>query len=448
MYDALKDTIFLTIPFVACLTLAALLTYMYWRERNPRKIVFAIAVFLSAFGFYNPLAESLGVAPIFLSQGWLFVPMALAVMIAALSSLLRMKDFKKPFMLFSAGTAAALVAFFTQFSFGSLRLAIVVFFISVAVPTLVYLYYRSKNATDLTFLLASVCFLFQGIVSDLGSSPDIPVLLALFGVIFIALMFTGPQGGDVSHMASFVVLEKKLDEANQNLRLMQEKLLRAERLAAIGELAGMIGHDLRNPLQGIAGAAYYLKAKSTAAKDVTSQEMIQNIETCIARSNKIINDLIEYSQVLVLEPSETNPQMLTEHSLSQITVPDKIEVLNLTLSEPLFTVDCERIERALVGIIKNAFDAMPEGGKLVITSQNISEHVVIRFEDAGIGMSQETLSKLWTPLFTTKAKGMGFGLANCKRIVEAHGGDIRVESELGKGSVFTVMLPLEFKLPN
>jgi signal transduction histidine kinase len=111
--------------------------------------------------------------------------------------------------------------------------------------------------------------LFQGIVFDLGTSKAIPVMLDLFGVVFIALMFSEPNTGP-SNLAAFVVLEKKLDEANRNLKDIQEKLLKSERLATIGELAGLIGHDLRNPLQGIAGATYYIKTHT--AKDTETKE--------------------------------------------------------------------------------------------------------------------------------------------------------------------------------
>ncbi len=437
----LKRTILLIVPFFASLILALILTYMYHKDRNKRKLVFAIGVFVSSFGFYNVLFESFGVKPIFPSANWLFMPMTLAVLVAAMSSLFKVKDFERPFALFMTGTGLALIAYFTQFSFGSLCLELTVAFMSFALPTLIYLFAKSRDFADLNFLLATLCFLFQGIEFDLGGSEDISVLLSLFGVVFVALMFNTPKTGNVSAMASFVVLEKKLDEANQNLHSMEEKLLEAERLAAIGELAGMIGHDLRNPLQGVVGAAYYLKTHSVDQSDVTALEMIENIETCVTRSNKIINDLVEYAQVIHLQLSEMNPKSLTDNALSQIEAPVNIEILNQTISQPLLNIDRERVERVFVSIIRNAFDAMLDGGKLTIESKITGSIVVFNFKDTGTGMTKEVMSKIWTPLFTTKAKGMGFGLAICKRIIEAHGGEIKAETELGKGSKFTVSLP-------
>jgi len=96
-------------------------------------------------------------------------------------------------------------------------------------------------------------------------------------------------------------------------------------------------------------------------------------------------------------------------------------------------------------LFENASDAMPEGGKLTITSQESSGNLEITFTETGVGMSEETLDKLWPPLFTTKAKGMGLGLSICKRLVEAHGGSISVKSHLGKGTTFTVIVPVQSK---
>jgi signal transduction histidine kinase len=105
-------------------------------------------------------------------------------------------------------------------------------------------------------------------------------------------------------------------------------------------------------------------------------------------------------------------------------------------------VDTNKMRRVFVNLITNAVDAMPKGGTLTITSTTSAGNVRVTFKDTGEGMTTETLAKLSSPLFTTKAKGMGFGLAIAKRFVEAHGGSISVETKLGKGSAFTVTLPL------
>lgn len=223
---------------------------------------------------------------------------------------------------------------------------------------------------------------------------------------------------------------------------MEQKLLRAERLASIGELAGLIGHDLRNPLSGIRGAAFYLKRKHKDHLDDEDLVMFESIDKSINYSNKIINDLLEYSAEISLDKVPVGPKALVQACLNMVDPPENVAVIDETSEAPALFVDEDRLQRGFAGIVKNAFDAMPEGGELRIRSIVEGNYVVFLFTDNGLGMAQETLSKLWTPLFTTKAKGMGFGLAICRRIVEAHEGRISAESVLGQGTTIRVELPL------
>jgi PAS domain S-box-containing protein len=237
-------------------------------------------------------------------------------------------------------------------------------------------------------------------------------------------------------------LEEKVEERTSQLKETQQRLLRSERLAAIGELAAMVGHDLRNPLTGIAGATYYVKTKYSSKLDSKSKEMFSVIERDIANSNKIINDLLEYSREIQLDLNESSPRLLTKEALSAVKVPKNVRVANLTKYRPKINVDTNRMKRVFVNIIKNAVDAMPNGGKLTIESRESNGDLEIVFSDTGAGMSEQTLRNIFKPLFTTKAKGMGFGLPICKRFVEAHGGRISVQSKIDKGSTFIITLPI------
>jgi len=241
-------------------------------------------------------------------------------------------------------------------------------------------------------------------------------------------------------------LEQMVDERTLELRKSQEKLLKAQRLAVIGELAGMVGHDLRNPLTSIAGAQYYLKKKLFPKVDGKVKEMLELIEKNIAYSNKIINDLLEYSREMELEPIQTTPKTILEEALNLIEIPKNIKLIKHVRNKPKIWVDMGKMKRVFVNIIKNALDAMPQGGKLEITSKKRKDEIEFRFADTGVGMSKEVFEKLWTPLFTTKAKGMGFGLPICKRILDAHGGKILVESKIAKGTTFTVVVPIKPKV--
>ena len=241
-------------------------------------------------------------------------------------------------------------------------------------------------------------------------------------------------------------LEQKVEERTRELMEMNDKLLKAQRMAAIGELAGMIGHDLRNPLTSIAGAAYYLKRRLSQLGDERIIEMLDLIEKNIAYSNKIVNDLLDYSREVKLDITETNPENIVDEALAAVQIPSNIKVVKLVDKKPKMRADFEKLKRVFVNLIRNAVEAMPKGGTLTIKSMKKGGNVMFTVSDTGIGMTEEVMKKLWTPLFTTKAKGMGLGLAICKRFVEAHGGTITVESAPEKGATFTVTLPIEPKI--
>ena len=238
-------------------------------------------------------------------------------------------------------------------------------------------------------------------------------------------------------------LERKVEERTRELEESQEQLLKAQRMAVIGELAGMVGHDLRNPLTSINGATYYVKKKLGSDTDGKILEMLELIEKNIVHSNKIINDLLDYSREIRLDFAECTPKTVIDESLSLLEIPEDVQVINIVGDKLKIKVDVEKLKRAFINLIKNAVEAMPEGGTLTIKSRKLDGNIEFLFSDTGIGMAKETVKKLWSPLFTTKAKGMGFGLAICKRIIEAHGGFISVESTPGKGTTFVVILPIE-----
>ena len=147
-----------------------------------------------------------------------------------------------------------------------------------------------------------------------------------------------------------------------------------------------------------------------------------------------------------MEPIECTPNSLLKEALPMIQIPDNTKIADYTLDEPKIKADVGKIVRVFINLIKNAVDAMPEGGTLEIRSTTTNDNLNITFTDTGKGISEEVMAKLFTPLFTTKAQGMGFGLAICKREVEAHGGTITVKNTVGKGTTFTIALSIEPKL--
>jgi len=236
----------------------------------------------------------------------------------------------------------------------------------------------------------------------------------------------------------FVAVIKDISERKR----MEQQLLKSERLAAIGEVAAMVGHDLRNPLTGIAGAAYYLKTRLGPKIDKKLVEMFALIEKDIEHSNQIISDLLDYSREVRLELTSISLKAVVKEALSLAKVPENVRIIDMTQDKPKIKVDAEQMERAFVNVIKNAAEAMPNGGVLTIACKEINGSLEVAFSDTGVGMSREIAEKIWTPFFTTKARGMGLGLSICRRIVEAHGGTVSVESTVGKGTTFTVTIPI------
>jgi PAS domain S-box-containing protein len=241
-------------------------------------------------------------------------------------------------------------------------------------------------------------------------------------------------------------LEEMVKERTRQLQETQEQLVKNERLAAIGQVAAMVGHDLRNPLTGISGATYYLKRKLGSKIDKSSEEMIRLIEENVEYSDKIVSDLLEYSREIKLEPTKIAPKSIFGEVLSSVKIPSNIRVLDSTTDESEAEIDVQKMKRVFVNIINNAFDAMPNGGTLKITTTQKNGKLQIAFSDTGLGIPEEVLEKVWTPFFTTKAKGMGLGLPICKRIIEAHHGDIIIESAVGKGTTFIITVPLKLEI--
>lgn len=214
-----------------------------------------------------------------------------------------------------------------------------------------------------------------------------------------------------------------------------------QRLDAMNEVSRMVAHDLRNPLTGIKGAAYSLKKNFGQQFGQKGEGLLKVIDDCVEYSDKIVKDLWEYSSEIKLDKIKTSPFKLVKSSLSTLVIPNNIKVINEANQELSLLVDTGKMERVFSNLIKNSIDAMPNGGTLKITSIALKEEIQIDFYDSGVGMSTETLRKLWMPFFTTKAKGMGVGLSICKRIIDCHKGRIDVQSSHGKGTCFSIFLP-------
>jgi PAS domain S-box-containing protein len=218
-----------------------------------------------------------------------------------------------------------------------------------------------------------------------------------------------------------------------------------KRLSAIGATAGMVGHDIRNPLQAIEGDVYLLKDYLTAMPaSETKQDVDQSLEEIdrnVGYINKIVADLQDYARPLNPEIATTNLHDLATNVIQNTNIPVNIEVTLKIDSAFEFKTDPTLIRRAITNLITNAVQAMPKGGKLEVTAAQSDTETVITICDTGTGIPDEVKPKLFTPMMTTKAKGQGLGLAVVKRLVEALKGTITFDSEVGVGTTFTIKLP-------
>ena len=237
-----------------------------------------------------------------------------------------------------------------------------------------------------------------------------------------------------------------------NLKNLERQLQEQERLATIGATAGMVGHDIRNPLQAMVSDVYLLKDFLTAIPEMPIKnevaESLESLEQNISYINKIVADLQDYARPLRPDFANVDLSEVMANVVSDLWVSDNIGV---NLSSNTFVkirTDPTYIRRILTNLVNNAVQAMPNGGFLELTCIVKEDKVFVTVADTGMGIPEDVKPKLFSPMMTTKAKGQGLGLAVVKRLVEALDGTINFESQEGKGTTFTIEFPLtdsEFK---
>lgn len=228
-------------------------------------------------------------------------------------------------------------------------------------------------------------------------------------------------------------------------RELQQRLIRQQRLAVLGELAGGVGHELRNPLGAIKNAAYFLNmVLPEQTSDPEVEEALEILEREVIQSERIIGGLLDYARTRSPVRREVDLNGIARAALSRVDVPQCIEVWDqLGHSLPHILGDSDQLRRAFENLIRNAVQAMPEGGRLTVSTEvETPEWVVVSVADTGVGIPEENRSRIFEPLFTTRAKGIGLGLPVVRTLIEGHGGTIAVESAVGEGSAFHVRLPV------
>ena len=234
-----------------------------------------------------------------------------------------------------------------------------------------------------------------------------------------------------------------------------ERMKERDRLAALGQMAAGLAHEIRNPLGSIKGAAQYLQPIGDKLADAGTKEFLDIIVEEVNRLNKIVSQFLDYARPYRGDqtPLDVNDVVRkTLHLIEKEEGAQRVEILtNLVEALPMVRADAEQLRQVFLNLAINAVQAMPSGGRLQVSTSlrrstrrgAAAAFLEVRFRDTGTGIPVNDVRNLFIPFFTTKEKGTGLGLPISQRIIENHGGTIEVRSQLGAGATFTVLLPIE-----
>lgn len=239
----------------------------------------------------------------------------------------------------------------------------------------------------------------------------------------------------------FVVITKDITERKQ----LQEKVIVSEKLAAVGRLAAAFSHDIRNPLAVIRNTVCFLEMRLKESGDAKVLKHLRILNEEINYANVMVNDLLDFTRKNPPRLQETNLNETVQAALSSVSMPERIRLVFEPCELPLMMLDAAQLQRVFINLVVNAVQAMPDGGQLTVQVSRNQGLAVLLVSDTGVGISDDSLQKMFTPFFTTKPSGVGLGLSICKQIVEGHGGEITVKSKLGQGSTFIIKLPIRLK---
>lgn len=279
--------------------------------------------------------------------------------------------------------------------------------------------------------------------------PVLFVVFAAFAGALVAVLCNEAEREKAAR-AELSAAYQELSQYDQRLRESQEQLVRAEKLTSLGELAASIAHEINNPLAGVLVYTRLLCKKIMA--DTMSKEnaldYLSKMDSGLTRSSTLVQNLLDFARQSPPTLKEVDLNEVLSSTLEITTHSADLQRIRLRQQLqprlPKVLGDFDQLRQVCTNLILNAIQAMPEGGILTIRTSAGNGQVTVEVEDTGCGIAPENMSKLFTPFFTTKAevKGVGLGLAVSHGIVQRHEGKIDVQSQLGKGSIFTICLPI------
>lgn len=245
-----------------------------------------------------------------------------------------------------------------------------------------------------------------------------------------------------------VLLEQAVQQKQREMEALYDKLLRQEKLATIGQMAGSIAHELRNPLGAVKQSVYYLKRlahnQELTPSNPKALRHLDLIDAELETSARVIADLLDMTHMKPPQCQPTSMRLLIEELLQRCHLPEQVQVTTSLQPESLtVVVDPLQMRQVLLNVLTNAAQAIEGDGAITVSAKQLTEpgETVIEVHDSGGGIAPDALSKVFEPLYTTKANGTGLGLSICKQIIENHGGQIAVTSQPGQGTTVTIVLP-------
>lgn len=276
-------------------------------------------------------------------------------------------------------------------------------------------------------------------------ASNLPRILSAMALLIGLAMTVLVEGVSRRRDYALALVEERtaaLRDSVRELEHTQQALVANERMAALGEMAATVGHELRNPLSVLTNSMYLIRTKVAAATDDRLRRHLDTADREIAAATLIVSDLLEFSHPRTANPISVDVVELLAEAASVAPAPTGIDVELPDDAVPSVMADRDQIRQVILNLLTNAYEAMPDGGTVRIDARVVGDAVEVTVSDTGVGMDEQTAAQVFEPFFSMKIKGTGLGLAVSKRIVEAHAGTLRITSQPGQGATAVMTLPL------
>lgn len=307
------------------------------------------------------------------------------------------------------------------------------------ISTASYLGVAGTMASSIAAILAYLSFLLFLDFKEVYLTPEDQHVLAIRCLLLaIAAVLVNTLAAAIrTQSARYKTTAEQLTVANQSLRKAEAAMRRSERLAALGQLSAGLAHELRNPLGSIKGSADLL-ARSASQNNPMAKELAEIISEEVDRTNSLVTRFLDFARPLEPRRETADITKVIDRAVARA----KVHVIrNYSTSIPPIAIDPELMEQVFLNLLTNAAQASPPGAAITIRTRDTNDQAEVSVIDQGCGIPRDKIETIFNPFVTTKQNGVGLGLAIVAKIVDGHGGKMAVESEPGKGSTFSVLLP-------